>query len=71
MKLGTVFDQTSTNEFLVMLDQEVDNERLLFSYVEVTTENQEPIIARISSVHKENPLLNRASGYFTWIRFGI
>jgi len=59
MKIGTVFDQTSTNEFLVMLDQEVDNERLLFSYVEVTAENQEPIIARISSVHKENPLLNR------------
>jgi hypothetical protein len=65
MKIGSVFDQTSTTEFIVMLDQQYDNERLLFSYVEVSpntgspADNGERIIARITSLHKENPLLSR------------
>ena len=65
MKIGSVFDQTSTTEFVVMLDQQYDNERLLFSYVEVSPDAGSPradgerIIARITSLHKENPLLSR------------
>ncbi len=65
MKIGSVYDQTSTTEFVVMLDQKCDHERLLFSYVEVSPneglapDNGERIIARITSVHKENPLLSR------------
>lgn len=65
MKIGSVFDQTSTTEFVVMLDQQYDNERLLFSYVEVSPSAGSPsadgerIIGRITSLHKENPLLNR------------
>lgn len=65
MKIGSVFDQTSTTEFVVMLDQQYDNERLLFSYVEVSPHAGSPradgerIIARITSLHKENPLLSR------------
>jgi hypothetical protein len=65
MKIGSVFDQTSTTEFVAMLDQQLDNERLLFSYVELSTDNRPPrpdgerIIARITNVHKENPLLSR------------
>jgi hypothetical protein len=65
MRIGSVFDQTSTTEFVVMLDQQFDNERLLFSYVEVSpdggcpTTNSERIVARITSLHKENPLLSR------------
>lgn len=65
MKVGTVFDQTSTTEFLVMLDQQYDGEQLLFSYVEVSPDGKQPdpggerIIGRITSVLKENPLLSR------------
>jgi hypothetical protein len=65
MKIGTVFDQTSTTEFIAMLDQQYDNERLLFSYVELSPNggkpdpNGERIIARITNAHKENPLLSR------------
>jgi len=65
MKIGSVFDQTSTTEFVAMLDQRYDNERLLFSYVELSPEGGTPnpqserIIARITNVHKENPLLSR------------
>jgi hypothetical protein len=65
MKIGSVFDQTSTTEFVVMLDQQYDNERLLFSYVEVSPSAGSPnadgerIIGRITSLHKENPLLSR------------
>jgi hypothetical protein len=65
MKIGSVFDQTSTTEFVVMLDQQYDNERLLFSYVEVSpnagspSANGERIVGRITSLHKENPLLSR------------
>lgn len=65
MKMGSVFDQTSTTEFVVMLDQQYDNERLLFSYVEVSPDGGSPrsdgerIVARITSLHKENPLLSR------------
>ena len=65
MKIGSVFDQTSTTEFVVMLDQQYDNERLLFSYVEVSPNAGSPdadgerIIGRITSLHKENPLLSR------------
>jgi hypothetical protein len=48
-----------------MLDPRFDNERLLFSYVEIApngaapSENGERIIARITNLHKENPLLSR------------
>ena len=65
MKIGSVFDQTSTNEFVVMLDQQFDNEKLLFSYVELSPDSSQPrpdgerIIARITNVRKENPLLSR------------
>jgi DNA helicase HerA-like ATPase len=65
MKVGTVFDQTSTTEFLVMLDQQYDSEQLLFSYVEVSPDGGQPnpdderIIGRITNVLKENPLLSR------------
>ncbi len=65
MKIGTVFDQTSTTEFLVMLDQQCDSEQLLFSYIEVSPDGGTPdpdgerIIARITNVLKENPLLSR------------
>lgn len=65
MRIGSVFDQTSTTEFVVMLDQQYDSERLLFSYVEVSPdagsprEDGERIIGRITSLHKENPLLSR------------
>ncbi len=65
MKIGSVFDQTSTTEFVVMLDQQYDNERLLFSYVEVSPDAGSPsadgerIVGRITSLHKENPLLSR------------
>lgn len=65
MRIGSVFEQTSTNEFVAMLDQRFDNERLLFSYVEVSPDSGQPrpdgerIIARITNVHKENPLLSR------------
>lgn len=64
-KLGTVFEQTSTTEFVIMLDPECDNERLLFSYVEFDPNGNEPnsnrerIIARITGIYKENPLLSR------------
>ncbi len=65
MKIGTVFDQTSTTEFLVMLDQQCDSEQLLFSYIEVSPDGNIPnpsgerIIGRITNVLKENPLLSR------------
>ena len=65
MRIGTVFEQTSTTEFLAMLNQQCDSEQLLFSYVEVTADgdapmgNTERIIARITNVFKENPLLSR------------
>jgi hypothetical protein len=65
MKIGSVFDQTSTTEFVAMLDQRYDNERLLFSYVELSPSGDQPspdgerIIARITNLHKENPLLSR------------
>jgi len=65
MRIGTVFEQTSTTEFLAMLDQQCDSEQLLFSYIEVTSEgsapaaNSERIVARITNVFKENPLLSR------------
>jgi hypothetical protein len=65
MKIGTVFEQTSTTEFLVMLDQQCDSEQLLFSYIEVSPDGGVPnprgerIIGRITNVLKENPLLSR------------
>lgn len=65
MKIGTVFEQTSTTEFLVMLDQQCDSEQLLFSYIEVSPDGGAPnpggerIIGRITNVLKENPLLSR------------
>lgn len=59
MKIGIVFDQTSTTEFLVMLEQKLADEQLLFSYVELRRENNERIIARITNVYKENPLLSK------------
>ncbi len=65
MKIGSVFDQTSSNEFMVMLDQQYDNEKLLFSYVELSPNGEQPdpngerIIARITKLRKENPLLSR------------
>lgn len=65
MKIGSVFDQTSTTEFVAMLDQQYDSERLLFSYVELSPDGGEPgpngerIVARITNLHKENPLLSR------------
>lgn len=60
MKIGTVFDQTSTTEFLVMLDAQLSDEQLLFSYVELRSpHNGDRIIGRITNVFKENPLLSR------------
>lgn len=65
MKIGSVFDQTSTTEFVVMLNQQYDGERLLFSYVELSPNGTRPlpgeesIIGRIVNVYKENPLLSR------------
>ncbi len=65
MRIGTVFEQTSTTEFLVMLDQQCDSEQLLFSYIEVSPGGGAPnpggerIIGRITNVLKENPLLSR------------
>jgi hypothetical protein len=65
MKIGTVFEQTSTTEFLVMLDQQCDSEQLLFSHIEVSPDGGAPnpegerIIGRITNVLKENPLLSR------------
>jgi hypothetical protein len=65
MKIGTVFGETSTTEFVVMLDQQCDSEQLLFSYVELAPDGQTPdpnrerIIGRITGVYKENPLLSR------------
>jgi uncharacterized protein len=65
MKIGSIFDQTSTTEFVSMLSQQFDSERLLFSYVELSPDGGEPkpdaerIVARITSLHKENPLLSR------------
>jgi hypothetical protein len=64
-KIGSVFDQTSTTEFVVMLNQQYDGEKLLFSYVELSFNGNQPqpnderIIARIINVYKENPLLSR------------
>jgi DNA helicase HerA-like ATPase len=58
-KMGIVFDQTSTTEFLVMLEQRLADEQLLFSYVELRRNNGERIIARITNVFKENPLLSK------------
>lgn len=65
VKIGSVFDQTSTTEFVVMLNQQYDGERLLFSYIELAPTGKQPvsgqerIIARIVNVYKENPLLSR------------
>jgi DNA helicase HerA-like ATPase len=65
MKIGSIFDQTSTTEFVVMLDHKYDNENLLFSYLEISPDGGNPnpdgerIVARITSLHKENPLLSR------------
>lgn len=65
MKLGSVFEQTSNVEFVAMLDPEQSGERLLFSYLELDPDGGEPrpdrprIIARVKSIHKENPLLSR------------
>lgn len=71
MRIGSVFEQTSTTEFVVMLDQQHDNEQLLFSYIEIAPDGQQPnpngerIIARVTSVHKENPLLSRDQAIVT------
>jgi DNA helicase HerA-like ATPase len=71
MKIGTVFGETSTTEFVVMLDQQRDGEQLLFSYVEVAPDGGQPqpdrerIIARITNVYKENPLLSRDQAGFS------
>ncbi len=60
MRIGTVFDQTSTTEFLVMLDAQLSDEQILFSYVELRSpQNGDRTIARITNVYKENPLLSR------------
>jgi uncharacterized protein len=65
MRIGTVFGETSTTEFVVMLDQQFDGEQLLFSYIELSADggtphvNRERIIGRITGVYKENPLLSR------------
>ncbi|MDJ0714464.1 MAG: ATP-binding protein [Prochloraceae cyanobacterium] len=66
MLIGKVFDQTSTTEFMAMLDREYDNEKLLSSYIELSLDGGEPkpnsepiIIARITKLQKENPLLSR------------
>lgn len=65
MRIGTVFGETSTTEFVVMLDQQFDGEQLLFSYIELLpgggmpNANQERILGRITGVYKENPLLSR------------
>lgn len=70
-KLGIVFEQTSTTEFVIMLNQEYDNERLLFSYVEFDPNGDEPnpdrerIIGRITGIYKENPLLSRDQATIT------
>jgi len=65
VKVGSVFDQTSTTDFLTMLDPQIDGERLLYSYVEVSPEGSQPnpdgerIVARIRRVCKQNPLLSQ------------
>ncbi|GCE50551.1 uncharacterized protein DUF87 [Thermosporothrix hazakensis] len=65
MKIGSVYDQTTTTEFVAMLRPEYDGEKLLFSYVELALDGGTPqagkerIVARIISVYKENPLLSR------------
>ncbi len=65
MKIGNVFDQTSTTEFVAMLDPKIDGEKLLFSYVELSPSGDKPnpqgerIVARITNVLKENPLLSK------------
>ncbi len=58
-QIGTVYDITSTSEFIFMLDEEISKENLVFSYVELKLDNDEKIIARIVDVKKENPLISK------------
>ncbi len=58
-QIGTVYDITSTSEFIFMLDEEISQESLVFSYVELNLSDNEKIIARIVDVKKENPLISK------------
>ncbi len=58
-QIGTVYDITSTSEFIFMLDEEITKENLVFSYVELHLSDDEKIIARIVDVKKENPLISK------------
>jgi len=58
-QIGTVYDVTSTSEFIFVLDEEISREDLVFSYVELQLDDNEKIIARIIDVKKENPLISK------------
>ena len=58
-QIGTVYDITSTSEFIFMLDEEISKENLVFSYIELHLSDDERIIARIVDVKKENPLISK------------
>jgi len=57
-QIGVVYDITSTSEFIFMLNEDVSRENLVFNYIEIDSENNEKIIARIIDVKKRNPLLS-------------
>jgi len=57
-QIGIVYDITSTSEFIFMLNEDISREDLVFNYIEIDSENNEKIIARIIDVKKRNPLLS-------------
>lgn len=57
-QIGIIYDVTSTTEFIFMLNEDFSKEDLVFNYVEIDSENNEKIIARIIDVKKKNPLLS-------------
>lgn len=65
MKLGKVFEQSSNDEFVAMLDPEQSGERLLFSYLELDPEGEKPtsdqhrIIARVKKYTRKTPFSAR------------
>jgi DNA helicase HerA-like ATPase len=68
--IGTIFGQPTTSSFSVLLDEQIDSEKLKFSFVEVGEEREEGeeaeeiIIAKIKEVSKKNPLLSEDQASF-------
>jgi len=60
-KIGTITEATSTTKFkFIVTDESIENEKLVFSYVEIPIdkENNEKLIGRIVDAKRGNPLLN-------------